>query len=47
MYKPRQIQAPQTCNAKNRQLNRPSKYAPQGLILGNCPQILSKTKQKR
>ena len=30
MYKPLQIQAPQTCNAKNRRLNRPSIYKPLG-----------------
>ena len=29
-------------------LNRPSKYKPfGGLVLGNCPQIQSKPKQKR
>ena len=33
---------------KNPPLNRPSKYkAPGGLYLENCPQIQSKTKQKR
>ena len=43
MYKP-----PQTGNAKNPPLNRPSKYKPPGgLYLENCPQIQSKTKQKR
>ena len=47
MYKPLQIQAPQTRNAKNPPLNRPSKYKPPGgLYLENCPQIQSKTKQK-
>ena len=30
MYKPLQIQAPQTGNAKNPPLNRPSKYKPPG-----------------
>ena len=30
MYKPLQIQAPQTRNAKNPPLNRPSKYKPPG-----------------
>ena len=30
MYKPLQIQAPQTCNAKNPPLNCPSKYKPPG-----------------
>ena len=28
MYKPLQIKAPQTGNAKNRPLNRPSRYKP-------------------
>ena len=47
MYKPLQIKAPQTHNAKNPPLNHPSKYKlPRGLVLGNCPQIQSKTKQK-
>ena len=47
MYKPLQILAPQTRNAKNPLLNCPSKYkAPGGLVLGNCPQIQSKRKQK-
>ena len=33
---------------KNPLLNRPSKYKPPGgLYLENCPQIQSKTKQKR
>ena len=30
MYKPLQIQAPQTGNAKNPRLNHPSKYKPPG-----------------
>ena len=48
MYKPLQIKAPQTGNAKNPPLNHPSKYKPPGgLYLENCPQIQSKTKQKR
>ena len=48
MYKPLQIYAPQTRNAKNPLLNRPSKYKPPGgLYLESCPQIQSKTKQKR
>ena len=43
MYKPLQIKAPQTHNAKNPPLNHPSKYKlPRGLVLGNCPQIQSK-----
>ena len=47
MYKPLQI-APQTGNAKNPPLNRPSKYKPPGgFYLENCPQIKSKTKLKR
>ena len=47
MYKPLQIKAPQTGNAKNPPLNHPSKYKPPGgLYLENCPQILSKTKLK-
>ena len=47
MYKPLQIQAPQTRNANNPPLNHPSKYkSPGGLVLGNVPQIQSKTKQK-
>ena len=33
MYKPLQIQAPQTGNAKNPPLNHPSKYKPRG----TCP----------
>ena len=45
MYKPLQIQAPQTGNAKNPPLNRPSKYNPAGgLYLENCSQIQGKTK---
>ena len=47
MYKPLQIKAPQTGNAKNPPLNHLSKYKPPGgLYLENCPQILSKTKLK-
>ena len=47
MYKPLQIKAPQTGNAKNLPLNRPSKYKPlAGLYWENCPQIQSKTKPK-
>ena len=47
MYKPLQILAPQTGNAKDPPLNRPSKYKlPRGLYLKNCPQIQSKTKPK-
>ena len=43
MYKP-----PQTRNAKNPPLNRPSKCKhTRGLVLGNCPQIQIKTKKKR
>ena len=38
----------QTGNAKNPPLNRTSKYKPPGgLYFENCPQIQSKTKQKR
>ena len=48
MYKPLQIEAPQTGNAKNPPLNRPSKHKPPGgLYLENCPKVQSKTKQKR
>ena len=48
MYKPLQIFAPQSGNAKNPTLNRPSKYKPLGgLYLENCLQIQSKTKQKQ
>ena len=48
MYKPLQIKAPQTDNAKNPPLNRSSKYKPSGgLYLENCPQIPAKTKEKR
>ena len=37
---------PQTRNAKNIPLNRPSKYKPPwGLVLGNCPQY--KVKQSK
>ena len=40
--------SPQTGNAKNPPLNRPSKYKPPGgLYLENCPQIQTITKQKR
>ena len=40
--------SPQTSNAKNHPLNRPSKYKTHGaLYLKNCPQIESKTKQKQ
>ena len=47
MYKPLKISAPQTGNAKNPPLNRPSKYKPpRGLYLETFPQIQSKTKQK-
>ena len=43
MYKPLQIQAPQTDNTKNPPLNRLSKYKPPGgLYLEICPQIQSK-----
>ena len=43
MYKP-----PLNGNAKDPPLNRSSKYKPPGgLYLENCPQIQSKTKQKR
>ena len=48
MYKPLQISAPQTGNAKNPPLNRTSKYkSPGGLYLENCPQMQSKTKKNR
>ena len=48
MYNRLQIKAPQTGNAENPPLNRPSKYKlPEGLYLENCPQIQSITKQKR
>ena len=48
MYKPHQIQAPQTGNTKNPPLNRPSKYNPAGgLYLESCSQIHSKSKKKR
>ena len=48
MYKPLQIYAPQTGDAKTFPLNRPSKYKPpRGLYLKNCFQIQSKAKQKR
>ena len=48
MYNPLQILAPQTPNAKYPPLNHPSKYKPpRGLVLGNIPQIQSKSKQKR
>ena len=46
MYKPLQIYAPQTGNAKNPPLSRPSKYkTPRGFYLENCPQIQRKTKK--
>ena len=46
MYKPLQIYAVQTLNAKNPLLNRPSKISsPGGLVLGNCSQTQSKTKK--
>ena len=45
---PSKNKPPQTGNAKNPPLNRPSKYKPpKGLYLENCPQMQSKTKQKR
>ena len=45
MYKPLQIQAPQTGNAKNPPLDCCSKYRrPRGLYLENCPQIQSNGK---
>ena len=48
MYKPLQIQAPQTGNAKNPPLNSLSKSKPPGdLYMENCPQIQSTTKQER
>ena len=49
MYKPLQIKAgPQNCNAKIPPLNRPSgNKHPGELVLGICPRIQSKTKQKR
>ena len=38
----------QTRNAKNPPLKRPSKYKPPGgLVLGNCPQIQSKTNKAK
>ena len=48
MYKLIQIWAPQSGNAKNPPLNRPSKYKtappfPGSLYWDNCPQIQSKT----
>ena len=46
MYKPLQIKAPETGDAKNPSLNRPSKYKPPGgLYLENCPQIQSKQRK--
>ena len=46
MYKPLQIQATQTRNAKNLSLNHPSKYKPPwGHVLGNCPVVQSKTEK--
>ena len=48
MYKPLQIEAPQTRNAKNLRLIAPPNINPRGLALGNCPQRQSdKTKQNR
>ena len=52
MYKPFQIRDPQTQTAKNPSVKSPPKYSPPpggggGLVLWNCPQIHSKTKQKR
>ena len=45
MYKPLQIKAPQTDNAKNPPLNRPPKYKPSGdLYLENCPHQLKQRK---
>ena len=45
---PSKYKPPQTGKAKNPPLNRSSKYKPNGgLYLENCPQIQSKTKQKR
>ena len=44
MYKPLQIWAPQTRNAKNLPLNRPSKYKPPG---GHYLEIALKYKVKQ
>ena len=45
---PSKYKPPQTGKAKNPPLNSPSKYKPpRGLYLESCPQIQSKTKQKR
>ena len=33
-------------NPKTRSLNRPPNIVPQGLVLGNCPKIQNKAKQK-
>ena len=42
MYKPLQIEGPQTGNAKNPSLNRPSKYKPPGGLY-----LESKVKQSK
>ena len=47
IYKPLQIQAPQTRNAKNPLLNRPSKYKPPPLPQGFYLEIALKYKSKQ
>ena len=46
MYKPLQIQAPQTGNAKNPPLNRPSKYKPPGGLYLEIA-LIYKVKQRK
>ena len=46
MYKPLQIKAPQTRNAKNPPLNRPSKYKPPGACAWNIA-LKYKVKQSK
>ena len=44
---PSKYKPPKLVTQKNPPLHRPSEYKPPGgLLLGNCPQIQSKTKQK-
>ena len=45
MYKPRQIKAPQTSNAKNPPLNRPFKYKPPGGLYSVKISLKYKVKQ--
>ena len=47
MYKPLQIQSPQSGNPKTLRYITPPNVSLLGVCLENCPQIQSKTKEKR